>query len=219
MGYFGWLKVQIRRVIFPKNMYRKLAKTPLFLLTELPDTSFTRSISNPEAVMRRRRQQKLEKKLQQFRGKDGDPDSGGALKIYGEALCKDVPYKTLLVSVQVIWLITSTHVVEESTLLKPNFGTKFKLVFVAGPRLLRGRGDAREVRPQQERGSQLLSRSGHDFGGRRSAASARILPRRRRVPPGHCNEPHAVSVQRYGNILLYTFFCEIASRLKVQCPT
>ena len=34
---------------------------------ELPDTSFTRSISNPEAVMRRRRQQKLEKKLQQFR--------------------------------------------------------------------------------------------------------------------------------------------------------
>ena len=35
--------------------------------SELPDTSFTRSISNPEAVMRRRRQQKLEKKLQQFR--------------------------------------------------------------------------------------------------------------------------------------------------------
>ena len=39
--------------------------------TELPDTSFTRSISNPEAVMRRRRQQKLEKKLQQFRSRDG----------------------------------------------------------------------------------------------------------------------------------------------------
>jgi hypothetical protein len=37
--------------------------------SELPDTSFTRSISNPEAVMRRRRQQKLEKKLQQFRSK------------------------------------------------------------------------------------------------------------------------------------------------------
>ena len=36
---------------------------------ELPDTSFTRSISNPEAVMRRRRQQKLEKKLQQYRSK------------------------------------------------------------------------------------------------------------------------------------------------------
>lgn len=32
------------------------------LYTDAPETSFTRSISNPEAVMRRRRQQKLEKK-------------------------------------------------------------------------------------------------------------------------------------------------------------
>ncbi|XP_048521194.1 afadin isoform X2 [Dendroctonus ponderosae] len=70
------------------------------LYHELPETSFTRSISNPEAVMRRRRQQKLEKKLQQFRSKDGGPDTGGTLKIYGEALCKDVPYKTLLLSVR-----------------------------------------------------------------------------------------------------------------------
>ncbi|XP_073971174.1 adherens junction formation factor afadin isoform X13 [Rhodnius prolixus] len=69
------------------------------LYTELPETSFTRSISNPEAVMRRRRQQKLERKLQQFRSKDGGPDTGGTLKIYGEALCKDVPYKTLLLSI------------------------------------------------------------------------------------------------------------------------
>lgn len=45
-------------------------------IPELPETSFTRSISNPEAVMRRRRQQKLEKKLQQFRSKDGGPDTG-----------------------------------------------------------------------------------------------------------------------------------------------
>lgn len=67
---------------------------------ELPETSFTRSISNPEAVMRRRRQQKLERKLQQFRSKDGGPDTGGTLKIYGEALCKDVPYKTLLLSIR-----------------------------------------------------------------------------------------------------------------------
>ena len=51
---------------------------------ELPDTSFTRSISNPEAVMRRRRQQKLEKKLQQFRSKDGAPDTGGTLKVGGK---------------------------------------------------------------------------------------------------------------------------------------
>ncbi|KAK2715850.1 afadin-like isoform X2 [Artemia franciscana] len=70
------------------------------LYTELPETSFTRSISNPEAVMRRRRQQKLEKKLQQYRSKDGGPDSGGTLKIYGESLSKDVPYKTLLLSVR-----------------------------------------------------------------------------------------------------------------------
>lgn len=49
------------------------------LYTELPETSFTRSISNPEAVMRRRRQQILEKKLQQFRSKDGGPDTGGFL--------------------------------------------------------------------------------------------------------------------------------------------
>ncbi|XP_050342445.1 afadin isoform X1 [Nymphalis io] len=69
------------------------------LYTELPETSFTRSISNPEAVMRRRRQQKLERKLQQFRSKDGGPDTGGTLKIYGSSLCADVPYKTLLLSV------------------------------------------------------------------------------------------------------------------------
>ncbi|CAK1553482.1 unnamed protein product [Leptosia nina] len=69
------------------------------LYTELPETSFTRSISNPEAVMRRRRQQKLERKLQQFRSKDGGPDTGGTLKIYGSSLSPDVPYKTLLLSV------------------------------------------------------------------------------------------------------------------------
>lgn len=49
------------------------------ILAELPETSFTRSISNPEAVMRRRRQQKLERKLQQFRSKDGGPDTGKML--------------------------------------------------------------------------------------------------------------------------------------------
>ena len=80
-----------------------------FVLTELPETSFTRSISNPEAVMRRRRQQKLERKLQLFRSKDGGPDTGGTLKIYGESLCKDVPYKTLLLSVRE----TAAYVVRE----------------------------------------------------------------------------------------------------------
>lgn len=45
------------------------------LYTEIPETSFTRSISNPEAVMRRRRQQKLEKKLQQL-CQEGGPEAG-----------------------------------------------------------------------------------------------------------------------------------------------
>jgi len=41
-----------------------------------PDSSFTRSISNPEMVMRRRRQLKLERKLQQIRASDDGPNSG-----------------------------------------------------------------------------------------------------------------------------------------------
>ena len=59
--------------------------------------------------MRRRRQQKLEKKLQQFRATDGGPDTGGTLKIYGESIRKDVPYKTLLLSV----VDPAIYVVEE----------------------------------------------------------------------------------------------------------
>ncbi|KAH7985911.1 hypothetical protein HPB52_025310 [Rhipicephalus sanguineus] len=96
------------------------------LYTELPETSFTRSISNPEAVMRRRRQQKLERKLQQFR-QEGSPEAGklaryytlepvhlhlragGTLRIFGESLNRDVPYKTLLLSTT----DTATHVVRE----------------------------------------------------------------------------------------------------------
>jgi afadin len=42
----------------------------------------------------------MDKTLFQFRSKDGGPDTGGTLKIYGEALCKEVPYKTLLLSVR-----------------------------------------------------------------------------------------------------------------------
>lgn len=67
------------------------------LYSEMPETSFTRSISNPEAVMRRRRQQKLEKKLQQF-SQEGGPEAGGTLRIFGESINQDVPYKTILLS-------------------------------------------------------------------------------------------------------------------------
>ena len=64
----------------------------------VPDSRFTRSISNPEAVMRRQRQQKLVKKLQSMRGKDGRPASGGTLRVYAGSLVPEEPYKTLLVS-------------------------------------------------------------------------------------------------------------------------
>ncbi|GFO28372.1 afadin [Plakobranchus ocellatus] len=54
------------------------------LYEEAPETSFTRSISNPEAVMRRRRQQKLEKKLAQMNTAEGGNDS--AFKILSSIL-------------------------------------------------------------------------------------------------------------------------------------
>lgn len=45
---------------------------------DMPETSFTRTISNPEVVMKRRRQQKLEKRMQEFMSSDGRPDSGAS---------------------------------------------------------------------------------------------------------------------------------------------
>lgn len=64
----------------------------------MPETSFTRTISNPEVVMKRRRQQKLEKRMQEFRSSDGRPDSGGTLRIYADSLKPNIPYKTILLS-------------------------------------------------------------------------------------------------------------------------
>ncbi|XP_054164184.1 afadin-like [Oppia nitens] len=78
------------------------------LYTEMPETSFTRSISNPEAVMRRRRQQKLEKKLQQY-SQEGGVEAGGTLRIFGESINPDVPYKTILLSDR----DTASHAVKE----------------------------------------------------------------------------------------------------------
>uniref|UniRef100_A0AAY4CLK9 Afadin n=1 Tax=Denticeps clupeoides TaxID=299321 RepID=A0AAY4CLK9_9TELE len=65
---------------------------------DMPETSFTRTISNPEVVMKRRRQQKLEKRMQEFRSTDGRPDSGGTLRIYADSLKPNIPYKTILLS-------------------------------------------------------------------------------------------------------------------------
>lgn len=50
---------------------------------DMPETSFTRTISNPEVVMKRRRQQKLEKRMQEFMSNDGRPDSG--MRLCGES--------------------------------------------------------------------------------------------------------------------------------------
>ncbi|XP_064191687.1 afadin-like isoform X3 [Anguilla rostrata] len=65
---------------------------------DMPETSFTRTISNPEVVMKRRRQQKLERRMEQFRSSDGRPDSGGTLRIYADSLKPNIPYKTILLS-------------------------------------------------------------------------------------------------------------------------
>ncbi|KAG9484041.1 hypothetical protein GDO78_009769 [Eleutherodactylus coqui] len=65
---------------------------------DMPETSFTRTISNPEVVMKRRRQQKLEKRMQEFRSSDGRPDSGGTLRIYADSIKPNIPYKTILLS-------------------------------------------------------------------------------------------------------------------------
>ncbi|KAI1286745.1 Afadin [Halotydeus destructor] len=78
------------------------------LYTEIPESRFTRSISNPEAVLRRRRHQLLEKKLQEL-VKVGGIKAGGTLRIFGETLDKDVAYKTLLLSTE----NTAAYVVEE----------------------------------------------------------------------------------------------------------
>ncbi|KAF8566310.1 hypothetical protein P879_05261, partial [Paragonimus westermani] len=63
-----------------------------------PDSSFTRTISNPEQVMQRKRQRTLEAKLLEIL-QHGGPNIGGTLKIYGGHICPQVPYKTLLLSV------------------------------------------------------------------------------------------------------------------------
>lgn len=79
-----------------KNQDKLLAD---YVYRELPESSLTRTISNPEAVMRRRRQQKLEKRMKEFQNKGG-PQTGGILKIFAESLKPEIPYKTILASVK-----------------------------------------------------------------------------------------------------------------------
>nr|XP_018669894.1 afadin isoform X2 [Ciona intestinalis] len=54
------------------------------LYNQVPESTFTRTVSNPEAVMKKRREQKMQK-----RGAD-------ILKIYGDSLNPEIPYKSLL---------------------------------------------------------------------------------------------------------------------------
>uniref|UniRef100_A0A0N5AHS9 Afadin n=1 Tax=Syphacia muris TaxID=451379 RepID=A0A0N5AHS9_9BILA len=66
---------------------------PESIYKALPPTTFTRTISNPEIVMKKRRERKLEAKLKEM-------GQGGSLKIYGYELVPSRPYVTLLVSVR-----------------------------------------------------------------------------------------------------------------------
>ncbi|XP_069370548.1 afadin isoform X17 [Paralichthys olivaceus] len=78
--------------------FRENSRLAAEVYKDMPETSFTRTISNPEVVMKRRRQQKLEKRMQEFMSSDGRPDSGGTLRIYADSLKPNIPYKTILLS-------------------------------------------------------------------------------------------------------------------------
>ena len=104
------------------------------LYNELPETSFTRSISNPEAVMRRRRQQKLEKKLQQLVD-EGGQEAGGTLRIFGEQLNKEVPYKTLLLSTKENSQFVVKEILEKYGLEKENANDYCLVQLIVPPNL------------------------------------------------------------------------------------
>uniref|UniRef100_A0A8C9V4X7 Afadin n=1 Tax=Scleropages formosus TaxID=113540 RepID=A0A8C9V4X7_SCLFO len=82
----------------PSELSHENSRLAAEVYKDMPETSFTRTISNPEVVMKRRRQQKLEKRMQEFRSSDGRPDSGGTLRIYADSLKPNIPYKTILLS-------------------------------------------------------------------------------------------------------------------------
>lgn len=65
-------------IIFLILRFRENSRLAAEVYKDMPETSFTRTISNPEVVMKRRRQQKLEKRMQEFMSSDGRPDSGNS---------------------------------------------------------------------------------------------------------------------------------------------
>ena len=66
------------------------------LYKDKPESSFTRSKSNPEAVMKIQRKKKLEDKLKKLQDPETSGGGGGPLRIFAESLQPENPYKTIL---------------------------------------------------------------------------------------------------------------------------
>ena len=60
------------------------------------ESSFTRTKSNPEVVMRMQREKKLEQKMKQLQNQQASGGGGGPLRIFAENLQPENPYKTIL---------------------------------------------------------------------------------------------------------------------------
>lgn len=61
-----------------------------------PASSFTRTKSNPEAVMKIQRKKKLEDRLKKLQNPETSGGGGGPLRIFAESLQPENPYKTIL---------------------------------------------------------------------------------------------------------------------------
>ncbi|WKX91607.1 hypothetical protein Q1695_009994 [Nippostrongylus brasiliensis] len=86
------MKKKHQKDIITVNTGREEALAPMTdLYYQVPPNSFTRTISNPEVVMKKRRERKLETRLKEM-------GHGGSLKIYGGELVPSRPYVTILVS-------------------------------------------------------------------------------------------------------------------------
>uniref|UniRef100_A0A5K4FER8 Afadin n=1 Tax=Schistosoma mansoni TaxID=6183 RepID=A0A5K4FER8_SCHMA len=66
-------------------------------LEQIPDTTFTRTLSNPDEVLRRRRQQRIHNRNQCMDITDGNK-RGSLVKIYGSSLNPTIPYILLPIS-------------------------------------------------------------------------------------------------------------------------
>ena len=66
------------------------------LFEEKPASSFTRSKSNPEAVLKLQRKKKLEDRLKKLQEPENSGGGGGPLRIFAESLQPENPYKTIL---------------------------------------------------------------------------------------------------------------------------